>query len=92
MPKGGVYDIFNLHKGQGAAGGRARPITFKTMGSLFFGGSVLKGADGFSGVSAVFECMGEADELPAQGQALELLSLERLAHGIAWMRYKFHTV
>lgn len=53
---------------------------------------VYPGVDGLSGVSAVFECAGEAGELPALGQALELLSLERLAHGIAWMRYKFHTV
>lgn len=53
---------------------------------------IYPGVDGLAGVSAVFECEGRADELPAQGQALELLGMERLEHGIAWLRYKFHKV
>lgn len=54
--------------------------------SLFICPSV----DGLSGVPAIFEYRGEADELPAQGQSLELISVKQLENGVAWLYYKFH--
>lgn len=51
---------------------------------------IYPGVDGLSGVAAVFECAGEEGDLPAKGQALEFLSMEQRAHGVVWLRYKFH--
>lgn len=48
------------------------------------------GIDGLSGVPSIFEYKGEADELPAEGQALELKSAETLDNGCVWLRYRFH--
>lgn len=54
--------------------------------SLFICPSV----DGLSGVPAIFEYKGEADELPAQDQSLELTSIKHLENGVVWLYYKFH--
>lgn len=53
---------------------------------------IYPGIDGLSGMPSIFEYKGEAEELPAQGQALELLSVKELRDGIVWMRYKFHKI
>ncbi len=46
--------------------------------------------DGLSGVPAIFEYKGEIDELPAQGQSLELTSIKQLENDVVWLCYKFH--
>lgn len=51
---------------------------------------IYPGIDGLSGVSSIIEYKGEPNELPAKGQALELLSVKELQYGVVWMRYKFH--
>ena len=51
---------------------------------------VYPGIDGLSSVPSIFEATGEDDSFPAQGQSLELLSMEGLLHGMVWLRYKVH--
>jgi Pyrimidine reductase, riboflavin biosynthesis len=53
---------------------------------------VYPGVDGLSGVPSIFEYQGEKDELPAAGQALELLSAEKMPYGIVWLKYRFHKI
>lgn len=53
---------------------------------------IYPGIDGLSGKPSIFEYKGEADEKPATGQALELLSVKRLEDGIIWLKYKFHKI
>lgn len=53
---------------------------------------VYPGIDGLSGISSIIEYKGESEELPAKGQALELLSVRELTDGVVWMQYKFHKV
>ena len=51
---------------------------------------IYPGIDGLTTSPSIFEYLGTSDELPANGQALELLSSETRSHGIVWLRYKFH--
>jgi riboflavin biosynthesis pyrimidine reductase len=51
---------------------------------------IYPGVDGLSGISSIIEYKGTDAAFPAQGQTLELLSAETLAHGMVWLRYKFH--
>lgn len=51
---------------------------------------VYPGIDGLTTVPSIFEYLGAPDERPAAGQSLELLSAERRAYGIVWLRYKIH--
>ncbi|MCC8146339.1 MAG: dihydrofolate reductase family protein [Bacteroidales bacterium] len=53
---------------------------------------IYPGIDGLSGVSSIIEYKGEPGELPAQNQALELLSVKELSDGVVWLLYKFHTL
>lgn len=53
---------------------------------------IYPGIDGLSGISSIFEYRGQADELPASGQALELISVEKLQEGMVWLNYKFHKI
>lgn len=50
------------------------------------------GIDGHSDMPSIFEYKGKEGELPAQGQALELISVRELRDGIVWMLYKFHKI
>ncbi len=50
------------------------------------------GVDGLAGMPAIFEYEGKENEQPAQGQALELISVKQLPDGIMWLYYKFHKV
>lgn len=50
---------------------------------------IYPGIDGKSGIPSIFEYIGNAD-LPAQGQSLELKSVEQCPHGVVWLRYKIH--
>lgn len=51
---------------------------------------IYPGIDGLSTAPSIFEYLGNPDERPAAGQALELLSVAQKPHGIVWLRYKFH--
>jgi len=51
---------------------------------------IYPGIDGLSGMPSIFEYKGKDEEFPAQGQALELMSVKEIKYGIVWMRYKFH--
>lgn len=47
------------------------------------------GIDGKAGIPSIFEYIGNANS-PAQGQSLELESVDKCSHGIVWLRYKIH--
>lgn len=51
---------------------------------------IYPGIDGLTTAPSIFEYLGASDERPAEGQSLELLSVEQRNHGIVWLRYKFH--
>lgn len=51
---------------------------------------IYPGIDGLSGIYSIVEYMGGKDELPAAGQSLELLSLEKLENGVVWLHYRVH--
>lgn len=51
---------------------------------------VYPGIDGLTTAPSIFEYLGHSEERPADGQALELLSVERRPNGIVWLRYRFH--
>lgn len=45
--------------------------------------------DGLSGVSAIFEHIGGSEEKPAEGQALELVSVKEQKYGTVLLKYNF---
>lgn len=51
---------------------------------------IYPGIDGLTTAPSIFEYLGHSEEHPAEGQALELLSMEQKPHGIVWLLYKFH--
>ena len=51
---------------------------------------IYPGIDGLTTAPSIFEYLGHSGERPAEGQTLELLSVDRRPHGIVWLRYKFH--
>ncbi len=54
---------------------------------------IYPGIDGLSGMPSIFEYKGKSDdELPAKGQALELISVKEPGKGVVQMYYKFHKV
>ena len=53
---------------------------------------IYPGIDGLTTSPSIFEYLGHSDELPAEGQTLQLLSVEQRPHGIVWLRYKFHNL
>ena len=53
---------------------------------------IYPGIDGLTTAPSIFEYLGHSEERPADGQALELLSVEQKPHGIVWLRYKFHNL
>lgn len=53
---------------------------------------IYPGIDGLSTAPSIFEYLGNSEEHPADGQALELISIEQKPHGIVWLRYKFHNL
>ena len=52
---------------------------------------IYPGIDGLTTSPSIFEYLGAADERPAEGQSLELLSSQVLPNGIVWLRYRFHS-
>lgn len=53
---------------------------------------IYPGIDGLATAPSIFEYLGYPGDRPADGQALELISLEQKPHGIVWLRYKFHNL
>ena len=53
---------------------------------------IYPGIDGLTTSPSIFEYLGHSEERPAEGQVLELLSVEQKPHGIVWLRYKFHNL
>lgn len=51
---------------------------------------IYPGIDGLASAPSIFEYLGGPDAHPAEGQSLELLSVEILGHGVVWLRYRFH--
>lgn len=51
---------------------------------------IYPGIDGLSGIPSIFESVGAPDNLPAQGQSLELKSVRQLGEGVVWLRYSVH--
>lgn len=51
---------------------------------------IYPGIDGLTTAPSIFEYLGHAEEQPAKGERLELLSVEQRPYGIVWLRYRFH--
>lgn len=51
---------------------------------------IYPGIDGLTTAPSIFEYLGASNELPATGQSLQLLSMEKRSFGIVWLRYKIH--
>lgn len=51
---------------------------------------IYPGIDGLTTSPSIFEYLGHSEERPAEGQSLELISVEQKPHGIVWLHYKFH--
>lgn len=51
---------------------------------------IYPGIDGLASSPSIFEYLGAEGDRLAAGQSLELLSVEKRAHGIVWIRYRFH--
>ncbi len=49
---------------------------------------IYPAVDGLAGVSSIISCPGQAGDLPAQGQRLELTSSQTFPGGVVWLRYK----
>lgn len=49
---------------------------------------VYPGIDGTAASTSIFHYVGLGN--PAQGQSLELLSVQTLGSGVVWLRYRFH--
>lgn len=53
---------------------------------------IYPGIDGLTTSPSIFEYLGHSEERPAEGQALELISMEQMPHGIVRLLYKFHNI
>ena len=51
---------------------------------------VYPGIDGTADSVSIFHYMGDAGESPMANRSLELLSAEKRAYGVMWLRYKVH--
>lgn len=51
---------------------------------------IYPGLDGMGGIPSIFEYIGKVTDRPANGQSLELISVEKEAHGVVWIRYRLH--
>lgn len=85
-----LYDKFGVRKislqGGGIINGGMLAAELITELSLV----IYPGIDGQASAPSIFEYIGAADERPAAGQSLELLSSETAGNGIVWLRYRFH--
>lgn len=98
-------DISNLRKVLTAVNHHFKVKTISLQGGGIIDGAMLAqglinelslviypGIDGLTTAPSIFEYFGHSEERPAEGQALELLSVEQKPHGIVWLRYKFHNI
>lgn len=51
---------------------------------------VYPGIDGLASAPSIFEYTGADGERPESGQSLEFVNADVRAHGIVWLRYRFH--
>lgn len=99
----GGHDGFDLHAALGSLYADFGIKSISLQGGGIINGAFLNaglidelslvmypGIDGLSGVPSIFEYAGKPDDMPAQGQSLELKSVERLDKGVVWLRYEFH--
>lgn len=98
-----VEDATNLTSGLEAANREFGLCSVSVQGGGILNGALLgeglidelslviyPGIDGLSGVPSIFEHIGNKTKCPAEGQTLQLLSVEQREHGVVWLRYKFH--
>ena len=96
-----VDDIKDLHKAMGILAEQFGVRSISLQGGGIIDGAMLAaglldelslviypGIDGNMASPSIFEYLGAADDRPADGQALELLSSQTKAHGIVWLRNK----
>ena len=76
--------------GRGSGGSHGTKLAAGVIDELSL--VVYPGIDGSAASPSIFEYLGAPNCRPAVGQALELLGVERRAHGVVWMRYRFHKV
>lgn len=85
-----LHDKFNIHsislQGGGIINGAMLAEGLIDELSLV----IYPGIDGLTTTPSIFEFLGASDELPASGQALELISVKKMNHGVVWLRYRFH--
>lgn len=85
-----LYDIFGVRKislqGGGIINGAMLAAGLINELSLV----IYPGIDGLATAPSIFEYIGTADERPASGQSLELISSQTFDSGIVWLRYRFH--
>ena len=48
--------------------------------------------DGLAGVPSIYNYIGEKDELPQEGQALQLLGVQTFEEGAVWIHYRVHKI
>lgn len=100
-----VNDVYNLHNVFTLVKHYFKVDTISLQGGGILDGAMLAqglinelslviypGIDGLATAPSIFEYLGVSDERPAEGQALELLSMEQKPHGIVWLHYKFHNL
>lgn len=85
-----LYNDFDIHSISLQGGGIINGVFLKQKLIDELSLVIYPGIDGLSGVPSIFEYLGQADEQPATGQTLELLSVEKRANGVVWLRYKIH--
>lgn len=85
-----LYSMFEIKTILLAGGGILNGIFLKKKLideiALFISPSI----DGKSGQPSIFECPGDKDDLPAQGQTLEFIDSKNLEYGYLFTRYKVH--
>lgn len=100
-----VDDVCNLREVLALIGQHFNVETISLQGGGIINGAMLAqglidelslviypGIDGLTTAPSIFEYLGHSEERPAYGQALELISMEQMPHGIVWLRYKFHNL
>jgi putative 5-amino-6-(5-phosphoribosylamino)uracil reductase len=85
-----LYERFNVRKislqGGGVINGAMLAAGLIDELSLV----IYPGIDGLAAAPSIFEYLGAADERPASGQSLELISVRTFDKVIVWLRYRFH--
>lgn len=86
-----LYDQFGMHKIMLSGGGviNGEFLKARLIDELIL--MIYPGIDGLSTMPSIFEYCGDhVNDLPAEGQALEFLSIKLERDGIVTLRYRFH--